>query len=105
MSPSIYRALKKDIIIISGTDSIQSVGETSKKSLGLYFDPQTHPCYFIRYLYGIQPEKNSRPKDLLVPLEQNILGAEGNKVGVHIRAKMLLLFFLACVFFMAVEKK
>lgn len=43
--------------------------------------------------------KKSRPKDLLVPSEQNILGAEGKKVGMRVRAKMLLLFLHVLGFF------
>lgn len=37
---------------------------------------------------------------MLVSLEQNILGAEGNKVGVHVRSKNVpMVLFLAIRFF------
>lgn len=49
--------------------------------------------------------KKARPKDLLVPLEQNILRPEGRNVGVHVRAKMLLLFLYVLGFFHSRRKE
>lgn len=70
-NPSIYRALKNDIIIMPGTDSIQRVEKRSRKNLRVVFESQTHPL-FHRHFHGIKSMKNSRSRYLLIFLEHNI---------------------------------